>query len=62
MSTSSNKSQKSQVKTEWERQERDMRWRKVRMKDLRVRELLVCACLYVCKNVRHVCMYVCNVM
>ena len=28
------------------------------MKDLRVRELLVCVCLYACKNVRHVCMYV----
>ena len=39
-------SHKRKMKTEWEMQEKDMRWWKVRMKDIRVRELLVC--LYVC--------------
>ena len=42
-------SNKRKMKTEWERQERDMRWWKVRMKDIRVRELLVyLVCPYVC--------------
>ena len=65
-------SHKRKVKTEWERQERDMRWWKVRMKDLRVRELLgwmdgwmggwmdvwMSVCLFVCLSV---CLCVCTI-